>query len=97
MQIRPEDFAPLANLIKNSKKILIIAGTDPAVDVLAAGLCLEETFLAVGKNVQIFASGVIPEVLKNYSEKINNRLEVKKLVVSFNWRKNEVEKVSYKL
>jgi len=97
MQVQAEDFALLANLIKQAKNILILCRQNPSADVLAAALFLEDTTGALGKNVQIVAKGNIPEGFGQIIKKINNKIEPKKLVVSFNWRKNDVEKVSYQL
>ena len=87
----------MASLVQQAKKILILVGKDPSVDNLAAGLFFEESLTALGKMVQIYYCGEIPEVLNNFAAKINNKIEVKKLVVSFNWRQGQVEKVSYNL
>jgi len=97
MQIKPEDFAPLENLIKQSNKILILAGLENPVEILAGALFLEKILSSAGKKVQIFFNGEIPEIFRIYSDKISDKLEVKKLAVSFNWRKNNIEKVSYNL
>jgi nanoRNase/pAp phosphatase (c-di-AMP/oligoRNAs hydrolase) len=97
MQVQAEDFALLANLIKQAKNILILVREDPSVDILAAGLFLENTFSGLGKHIQIVARGKIPEEFGEFHEKITNKIEATKLVISFNWQKNAVEKVSYSL
>src|SRR4030042_6075613 len=97
MQVGGENSALFKNLIESAKKILILVGKNPSVDNLAAAFSLEQSLSAFGKNVQIYASGEIPEVFSDFTAKITDKIEVKKLVVSFNWHKNEIEKVSYSL
>jgi len=97
MQISGENSAFLENLIEKAKKILILVGCKPSVDNLAAGLALEEVLRTLGKVSQVYYRGEIPKVFNNFAAKINNKIEVKKLVVSFNWQKNQIEKVSYNL
>lgn len=97
MQVQSEDFALWANLVRQAKNILILGHEDPSVDILAAALFLESTMSALDKNVQIVAKGDLPEGFGQVTEKITNKIEPKKLAISFNWRKNAVEKVSYSL
>jgi nanoRNase/pAp phosphatase (c-di-AMP/oligoRNAs hydrolase) len=97
MQVSGESSMLFNNLIESAKKILILVGKNPSVDNLAAAFSLEQSLSAFGKNVQIYASGEIPEVFNDFTAKITDKIEVKKLVVSFNWHKNEIEKVSYSL
>ena len=97
MQVQSEDFALWANLVRQAKNILILCHEDPSADILAAALFLESAMSSLGKNVQIVAKGNLPEGLGEWHEKINNKIEPKKLIFSFNWRKNAVEKVSYQL
>jgi nanoRNase/pAp phosphatase (c-di-AMP/oligoRNAs hydrolase) len=97
MQIKAENFSLLANLIEQSKKALIITGKNPSVDTLAAGLSLGKTLTTLSKDVEVFAPGNIPKELSSFSEKISDKVGVKKLAISFNWQKNRVEKVSYSL
>lgn len=97
MQIQAENFALLANVINQAKDIYIVTAKNPSEDILAAGLCLEENLSILGKKVLVVASGQIPENLRYFASKITSKVPAKKLVISFNWRKNEVEKVSYNI
>ena len=54
---------------------------------MAAALFLDNSISGLGKNVQIVAKGKIPEEFGQSTEKINHKIEPKKLIVSFNWRK----------
>ncbi len=97
MQIQAENYELFANLINHSKSVLIFVGKNPKSDTLAAALFLENTLSGLGKKVQLIASGKIPDNFVQSSEKIKSRMEPKKLVVSFNWQKNKVDKVGYNL
>lgn len=97
MQVRGENFAFLANLIKQAKKILILVGENPSVDSFAAALFLEDNFAALGKEARIVASGTLPEVFQGSSKKVVDKIPTRKLVISFDWKKVGVEKVSYNL
>jgi nanoRNase/pAp phosphatase (c-di-AMP/oligoRNAs hydrolase) len=97
MQIQAENFEFFANLINHAKSILILVQKNPEIDTLAAALFLENTLTALGKKVCVVASGKIPENFDQPSRRLKSKIEPKKLVVSFNWRKNAVEKVGYNL
>lgn len=97
MQVTAENFALLANLIQNARKILVFVGENPSVDSLAAALFLEENLPSENKSLEVVASGSIPDNFKAFSEKISNKASAKKLVISFNWKDLAVEKVSYNL
>ncbi|OGY21304.1 MAG: hypothetical protein A2126_02410 [Candidatus Woykebacteria bacterium GWB1_45_5] len=97
MQVSGENPALLNSLIESAKKVLVLVRKNPSVDNLAAGLFLERTLASLGKDVQIYAGGKIPEVFKDFSTEITAKIEVKKLVVAFNWQRNQVDKVSYAL
>ena len=97
MQIQAESYELFANLISHSKSILIFAGKNPKLDTLAAALFLEDTLSNLGKAVQLVASGKVADNFVQSSEKIKSKIEPKKLVVSFNWKKNKVDKVGYNL
>ncbi|OGY32738.1 MAG: hypothetical protein A3A57_01035 [Candidatus Woykebacteria bacterium RIFCSPLOWO2_01_FULL_41_12] len=97
MQIQVENFALLANVISQAKNIYIMVAKDADEDQLSAAIFLEENLTALNKKVLIIAPGNIPESLRFFAAKIANHTPTKKLVVSFNWRKNEIEKVAYNL
>jgi nanoRNase/pAp phosphatase (c-di-AMP/oligoRNAs hydrolase) len=97
MQIQAENYEFFANLISQAKSILILVRKNPDTDALAAALFLKNTLTALGKKIQIVAEGEIPSTFKHLSTELVTKIEPKKLVVSFNWHKNAVEKVSYNL
>lgn len=97
MQIQAENSSFFANLINQAKNILILTGKNLEVDTLAAALFLENILRALGKNVQVVAKGDLPENFDPSPVKIKDRVDLRKLVVSFNWHKNGIEKVSYDL
>ena len=97
MQVQSENFVLFENLLDQSEDILVLVNENPDVDTLAAAVFLENLLSVSGKKVQVIAKGKLPDKLSHLSEKISKKIEPKKLVVSFNWHKNAVEKVSYNL
>jgi nanoRNase/pAp phosphatase (c-di-AMP/oligoRNAs hydrolase) len=97
MQIQAENYELFANLINHARSILILAEKKPGVDTLAAALFLEDTLTSRGRKVQIVSRNEIPKEFRHLSERIKNKIEPKKVVVSFNWHRNEIEKVGYNL
>ncbi|MCH7541285.1 hypothetical protein IH981_00710 [Patescibacteria group bacterium] len=97
MQIIAENFGFFDSLIRQSKRILILVRKNPDVDTMAAALFLENVLDNFGKNIQIVAKGELPKFFKPHYHKVADRIETKKLIVSFNWHKVGVEKVGYKL
>lgn len=95
MKVQAQDYIFFEKLIKEARHILILTGKDPDLDVLGAAFFLEKTFSSLGKNIQIVAKGRLPADYSHLSGKIKEKIEPKKLVVSFNYRKNSIEKVSY--
>ena len=97
MQVQAENFGFFDSLIRGSKRILILIKKNPDVDAMAAALFLENVLENFGKNIQIVARGELPGSFSEYHHKITDKFETRKLIVSFNWHKIGVEKVSYKL
>lgn len=97
MQVQVENFALFANVISQSKNVYILVGSSSNEDLLCAALFLEENLANLGKKVLIVASGRLPESLRLFEAKISKEVPPKKLIVSFNWKQNEVEKVAYNL
>ena len=97
MQVQAENFGFFDSLIRGSKRILILIKRNPDVDAMAAALFLENGLENFGKNIQIVARGELPSSFREYHHKITDKFETRQLIVSFNWHKIGVEKVSYKL
>jgi len=97
MQVQAENFGFFDSLIRGSKRILILIKKNPDVDAMAAALFLENGLENFGKNIQIVARGELPSSFSEYHHKITDKFETRQLIVSFNWHKIGVEKVSYKL
>lgn len=97
MQIQAENFALLANIINQAKYVYILTGKNPSEDTLAAGLFLEESLATAKKRALVVAPGELPENMRYLASKVSKKVPAKKLVVSFNWQANQIEKVSYNL
>jgi len=97
MQVQIEGYGLFGRLISHSSNILIIAQNSTSIDNLAASLFIEETLRSLNKDVHIVFKGELPDGFNNYSERITSKIEPRKLIVSFNWHKNAVDRVSYKL
>ncbi|OGY25487.1 MAG: hypothetical protein A2Z11_03605 [Candidatus Woykebacteria bacterium RBG_16_43_9] len=97
MQIQAENFRLFSNLINQSNEIMILVGKDGSTDALAAALYFENLLSSLIKNVQVVTKSQLPEGLGHLANKISKKIEPSKLIVSFNWHKNEIDKVSYQL
>ena len=97
MQVRAENFTLLKNLVSQAKRVLLLVSNDPSVDTLAAGLFIRDQLVSVGAKVKLIAPGKLPESLQDRRADISDKLPAPKLVVSFNWRENAVDRVSYNL
>ncbi|MEX0622150.1 MAG: hypothetical protein WD187_04165 [Candidatus Woykebacteria bacterium] len=97
MQIQAENYNLFANLVDQAKNIIVLADKNQTADLLYAALFFESHLATFGKNVQIVAGAKLPEDFRQFETKVKYKIEPKKLVVSLNWRKNAVDKVSYNL
>jgi nanoRNase/pAp phosphatase (c-di-AMP/oligoRNAs hydrolase) len=97
MQIQAENFRLFSNLIEQSKEILILVDKDQSTDVLAAALFFKNLLSKLNKNTQVVSKRGLPQTLSQFTDKVSKELEPPKLVVSFNWHENAVDKVSYNL
>jgi len=98
MEINRTSFQ-FKDLIEKSKKILIILGSEPSVDVVSAGIALNYGLKSVGKKVHLVATSNLPDntsVLAGVEE-IKKDLESKNLVISLDYEKNPIDKISYKM
>lgn len=97
MQIQAENYKLFSNTISQAKDILVLAGGDKSVDTQAGALYLQNLLFSLGKKAKIVIRGVLAESLIQHRDKISEKIEPAKLVVSFNWHKNAIDKVSYDL
>lgn len=97
MQIQAENYRLFVNTINQSKDIMILVDGDKATDNQAAALFLQNLLSSLGKKTQIVLKGNLADKLNQYSNKISRKMEPSKLVVSFNWHKNAIDKVAYDL
>jgi nanoRNase/pAp phosphatase (c-di-AMP/oligoRNAs hydrolase) len=97
MQVKSENFTLLGSIISKAKKAAILLGKDPDMDTLLAGVFLKENLLVMGKKADLISIGKLPTDDEQLAKKISNKLPVKKLLISFNWKKNAIEKVSYNM
>lgn len=97
MQIQAENYKLFLNTINQARDILVLVGGDKLVDTQAAALYLQNLLSSLGKKVQIVVRGELVASLRQYTDKISAKIEPAKLVVSFNWHKTGVDKVSYDL
>ncbi len=97
MQIQAENNRLFVNTLNQSKDIMILVGGDKTTDSQAAALFLQNLLSSLGKKAQLVIKGGLAEELNQHSNKISQKIEPTKLVVSFNWHKNAIDKVSYDL
>ena len=87
------------DLITKAKKVLILIGGDVDADTVSAGLALQDLLKSRSVDSHLVSEGSLPSELSvlSGSEQIKNNLEPKNLVISFNYAKNPIEKISYKI
>ncbi len=97
MQVKSENFTLLGSIIDKANQAVILLGKDPDLDTLLAGIFLKENLLGAGKKVELVATGKLPSDDEEVAKKTTNKVPLKKLLISFNWKKNVVDKVSYNM
>jgi len=97
MQITAENFRLFSKLIEQSNDVLILLDKDQSADSVAVALFFENFLSTKGKKMQIVAKSKLPENLSYLKDKITDKIEPPKLVVSFNWHETAVDKVTYDL
>lgn len=98
MEVKANTFQ-LKDLISKSKKVLIFIGEEPLVDTVYAGLALNTLLKSFNKISHLVCAGRLPDnvTLLAESKEITKDLEPRKLIISFDYKKNPVDKVSYKI
>ncbi|MCL5411121.1 MAG: DHH family phosphoesterase [Patescibacteria group bacterium] len=87
----------LKDLINPSKRILVVTGTNPSLDGLAAVLGLYQLLVTFKKEVVVGVGGEVPpaaNILPGF-EKLITSLGPHNLVISFDYVEGSIEKVSY--
>lgn len=91
------NFSSLQDRLVDAKEVLILLPKEPSLDATAAGLALYMAIKKAEKNVLI-ASPTPMKVKYNrlYSvDKIKEEIGSKNLIISFDYKKEAIEKVSY--
>ncbi len=87
------------DLWSKTKKVLILMGGEPNADNVCAGLALADLLQSRGVVTHLISPEKLPQDLLVFygAEDIKNDLESKNLIISFDYEKNPIEKVSYKI
>lgn len=98
MQVNVVGFQ-LKELFEKSRRGLVILGENADVDLGSLAASLLEVFLSYKKESFLIASSEIPLAAKPLvkEEQLKTKVEPKSLVLSFDWTKSQLDKVSYKL
>lgn len=95
MRVAADNYKLFANLIEDSRNAVILMDKEQKSDVLTAALFFEGVLAAKGKKAQIVSKQTLPENLSNQKDKFVSKIEPPKLLISFNWHRNQVDKVAY--
>ncbi len=87
------------DLLEKSKKVLILLGGKPNADLVSAGIALSHVLNSQGKSAHLVSVNSLPDTASVISgvEEIRRDLESKNLVISLNYEKNPIDKISYKV
>lgn len=93
------DFQTIQQNLAEAKNILILLPANPALDSVAAGLSLYLSFKKQGKNVGVGCSTQMTVAFNRLIgvNKITNKIGSRNLIVSFDYLKDSIEKVSYNI
>jgi nanoRNase/pAp phosphatase (c-di-AMP/oligoRNAs hydrolase) len=91
------DFSPLEQKLSNSNRILIVLPKQPNIDTVASALALFLSLKKTDKNILI---GCDTKMQVKYNrlfgvDKIQQKIGNRNLVISFDYKKEAIEKVSY--
>lgn len=98
MQVNLVGFQ-LKELFEKSRKGLVVLGDNADVDLGSLAASLLEVFLSYKKESFLVTSSEIPLAAKPLVKEgqLRRGIEPKSLVLSFDWTKSQLDKVSYKL
>lgn len=89
----------IKELFDNSRTALIILGEGASVDSNCLAASLVELFVSYKKEAVLVTKTPLPEAAKPLvkPEQLQSQIEPKSLVLSFDWQKAGLEKVTYKI
>ena len=87
------------DLLEKAKKILILLGGKPNADLVSAGIALSHVLKSHSKSAHLVSVNSLPDTTSVISgvEEVKRDLESKNLVISLNYEKNPIDKISYKV
>ncbi len=98
MQVNVISYS-LVELFEKAKNVLVILSPEVNNDYGALAASLVEVFAGYNKKVELFSKQEIPLAARPLvkSDQIKTSIEPKSLVISFDWAKMQLDKVSYNL
>ncbi len=98
MQVNVISYS-LKELFEKAKNVLVVLGSDVNEDSGSLAASLVEIFSGYSKNVELLTREEIPLAARPLvkSEQVKTKVEPKSLVISFDWTKTALDKVSYNL
>jgi len=93
------DFEPLKDLLKSANSVLLLIPEAPQIDEAAAALALMLSFKKMDLAAQVgCASKITVKFNRLFSiDKITNKIGQRNLIISFDYIKDSIEKVSYNI
>ena len=93
------DLQPVSQKIEEAKRVLILVPANPSLDSLASGLALYLSLKKQGKNTGIACPTDLPPTFKHLPavDKLSKSIGSRNLVISFDYLKDSIEKVSYNI
>lgn len=93
------DFKPIQENLAKFKNILILATANPSLDNVAASLALYLTFKKQEKNVGVACPTPMTVAFNRLIgvDKISDKIGSRNLIISFDYVKDAIEKVSYNI
>ncbi len=94
----PKNSLESKKIIDKAQKILLVTNHQPSIDSVCSILGLYEIFNSLGKEVEAYCPGEVTTTrgLPNF-EKIKKTLSPPDLIISFDYIKNNVDKINYKI
>ncbi len=89
----------IKEIFEKAKNVLIVLGDDADVDAAALAGSLVELFASYKKKATLLSRKALPEAAASLvkAENLRNSLEPSSLVVSLDWQKHKLDKVSYQV
>jgi hypothetical protein len=98
MQVNVISYS-LKELFEKAKNVLVVLGADNSEDSGSLAASLVELFVGYDKKVELLTKTELPLAARPLvkAEQIKTSVEPKSLVISFDWAKKQLDKVSYNL